>query len=430
MFFRSSFPVATIVLAALLCVESACAQQFALPDDALSASDYALSGQQLLAQGRVAEALLALETALLLNPDLAGAQLDFAQALAQSGQRGAASSAAEQVLRRPDVPHALQVVLRPTVASQPSLDFRVFLQMGQGGETNINSAINAQFLTLQLPNGPVDLPLSDTERPRSASVFKTSIGSLASLALPIGELQLGFNLTNSNPLGIAAFASTSTEASLGYSMPLAPGRLSLQASRQLLSLAHENQFASNGLQLQYDIALASGLPCTLSPRIGAVYQHYPNSLLTDGTFRYVRMQASCLHGVDSSSEALQRPTSETQVSIGMGVDAPKDPTRPGAERQRQEFLLRHERSEPAGLPGQLTAWIRLHATQDAKAYSPLFGALIASTRTVVLGAGYWVPMGSRISLGLELESTRQTSNLGIYTLDNQAIYMGLRWSTP
>ena len=45
----------------------------------------AQKGAQLLAQGRVEEAAVALEKALLLDPNLPGAQLDYAQALALIG---------------------------------------------------------------------------------------------------------------------------------------------------------------------------------------------------------------------------------------------------------------------------------------------------------------------------------------------------------
>ena len=417
-------------MAALLCAGAVCAQANKSPDPSLTAADYALSGQLLLAQGRIAEALLALETALLLNPDLPGAQLDYAQALAESGQGGAARSIASQALGRPDAPPGLKAALLAALTSPPNLQFSAYVQWSQGNESNINNAISAQFLTLQLPNGPVDLPLSDTERPRAAPVRKSQAGAHVSLALPVGELQLGGNLMDRTPRGDEAFATTSTEASIGYSLPLARGRIALQASRQQLKLGRESQFEGRGLQLQYDITMAGGLPCTFSPRIGQVSQQYPNSVLTDGTFSYARLQATCLHGGSAPSAQPQPPAAQTQFAIGLGTDTPQDSTRPGAERQRQELLLRHERSAPVGLPGQLSAWVRWHHTQDSKPYSPLFGSLVASTHAVGVGAGYWVPMGHRISLGVELESTRQASNIGLYAMENQAAYVGLRWFTP
>lgn len=427
---RRSSSVATIALAALLCAGTAYAQPFnsqALP---IGAQDYALIGQQLLAQGRIAEALLALEMALLLNPDLPGVQLDYALALAENGQGSAARSIASQALQRPDVPRALQLALDSVFKRTPKMQLSAYLQMGQGTESNVNNAISAQFLTLQLPNGPVNLPLSDTERPRSASVRKTLVGALASFSVPRGELQIGLNVAYRAPRGEDAFASTSAEASMAYSLPVAGGRLSLQANRQLLLFARDSQFEGSGLQVQYDIQPTAALPCTFSPRMGQVRQHYPNSVLTNGTFRYARLQTTCLHGPVTQPGESQRPAAQTQISIGLGTDAPQDATRPGADRQRHELMLRHERGAPLGLPGELSLWARWHRTQDARPYSPLFGSLVASTHAVGLGAGYWVPVGNRIGLGLELESTLQTSNIGLYGLDNRAIYLGLRWATP
>jgi predicted Zn-dependent protease len=59
----------------------------------------AQKGAQLLAQGRVEEAAIGLEKALLLDPNLPGAQLDYAQALAQIGLKGSASAMLADVLK-------------------------------------------------------------------------------------------------------------------------------------------------------------------------------------------------------------------------------------------------------------------------------------------------------------------------------------------
>ena len=72
----------------------------------------------MLAQGRVEEAAIALEKALLLDPNLPGAQLDYAQALAQIGLKGSARAILADVLKRPDIQPALKSKLAaPTTAS-------------------------------------------------------------------------------------------------------------------------------------------------------------------------------------------------------------------------------------------------------------------------------------------------------------------------
>lgn len=386
------------------------------------------------------EALLALETALLLNPQLAGAQLDYAQALALSGQTGAARDLAGQALQRPDVPPALQTSLqaalnaaqttaagfpapapgRVPVAATPRLLWSAYAQLAYGSESNVNNATSAQFLTLQLPNGPVTLPLADTERPRAAPVRKTQGGLYAALALPLGEAQLAASLADRSPRGedasTPASASSSDELSLAYALPLntrlGAGRVAVQTNRQTLQLARETQFESHGTQLVYDLQLS---PCLVSPRLGQARQRYPTSPLTDGNYRFARLQLSCVSGA-----------AQTLLAAAQGTDTPQDGTRPGGERQRRELLLR--RDQPlAG--GAASLWARWHHTQDAQPYSPLFGQLTSSTATVWVGLGYWVPLGQGVSVGLELEHTRQTSNNALFELSNQAAYLGLRWAT-
>ena len=72
---------------------------------------HAFRGAQLLAQGQIEVAAIALEKALLLNPDLPGAQLDYAQALAQIGLKGSARAILNEVLQRPDIQPQLKTQL-------------------------------------------------------------------------------------------------------------------------------------------------------------------------------------------------------------------------------------------------------------------------------------------------------------------------------
>ena len=77
-------------------------------------------GAQLLAQGRVEEAAVALEKALLLDPNLPGAQLDYAQALAQCGNAPEAQDTQKlgdfllSGMRAPRTVYALNVPIDPS----------------------------------------------------------------------------------------------------------------------------------------------------------------------------------------------------------------------------------------------------------------------------------------------------------------------------
>ena len=126
----------------------------------------AQKGAQLLAQGRVEEAAVALEKALLLDPNLPGAQLDYAQALALIGLKGSARAMLADVLQRPDIQPKLKSKLTgaqnpPSDANQPGLpsewQWSKLAQAALGHETNLNSATFTDSLTLMLSNGPVTI---------------------------------------------------------------------------------------------------------------------------------------------------------------------------------------------------------------------------------------------------------------------------------
>ena len=73
---------------------------------------YALLGQDLLLANRAQEAIEALERSLLLNAEQPGVELDFAQALAMSGDIQSAQALIELILARQDVPDPLRVTLQ------------------------------------------------------------------------------------------------------------------------------------------------------------------------------------------------------------------------------------------------------------------------------------------------------------------------------
>jgi tetratricopeptide (TPR) repeat protein len=134
---------------------------------------HAQRGAQLLAQGKVEEAAVALEKALLLDPNLPGAQLDYAQALALVGLKGSARAMLAEVLQRPDIQPALKAQLEKG-ASQNKLQapatgidlsgalssalrswqWSALAQTALGHETNLNSATYTDSLTPDVVKRP------------------------------------------------------------------------------------------------------------------------------------------------------------------------------------------------------------------------------------------------------------------------------------
>ena len=247
------------------------------------ASCQAQKGSQLLAQGRVEEAAVALEKALLLDPNLPGAQLDYAQALALIGLKGSARAMLADVLKRPDIQPNLKFKLAsaqnaPTQATQPSLasewQWSKLAQAALGHESNLNSATFTDSLTLMLSNGPVTIGLADSAKPISGPATKTLLAiqgntRVGAGLLALGELSVSASLSNKNALqtdsltGLKPERSQTAEAAAKYSLPMIAGA----ASGQWQFSAGGTHFWLGGLSAYSDEAFLERRPAWRVPSL-------------------------------------------------------------------------------------------------------------------------------------------------------------------
>jgi hypothetical protein len=429
-------------------------------------------GAQLLAQGRVEEAAVALEKALLLDPNLPGAQLDYAQALAQIGLKGSARAMLADVLQRQDIQPTLKYKLSSAqtsqvgseqLASQQSASqafsqsqwqWSTLAQAALGHETNLNSATFTDSLTLMLSNGPVTIGLSDTAKPVAGPASKTLLavqGTTRAGAglLALGELSVSASLSNKNALqadkltGIKPERNQTAEALAKYSLPMVAGAASGQwqfsAGGTQFWLGSTSAYSDTGLSVKFNwdqtiepgikgLLNLPGQSCKLSPSLGQTRQTFPLSSSLDGLYSFARMEFLC-----------KAQTSETQVVLGKGADKAQNPGRPGGDKQRLDLLLRHEQwlatpwspfkqVQSGQQGGQLSAWVRYATSSDAQTYSELLGDLKTTTHRADWGVGFWVPLDKSWSAGLNLEATSQRSNNTLFNLKNSGVYAGIRWS--
>ena len=419
----------------------------------------AQKGSQLLAQGKVEEAAVALEKALLLDPNLPGVQLDYAQALALIGLKGSARAMLADVLKRPDIQPSLKFKLAAaqnasTDTAQPSLasgwQWSKLAQAAVGHETNLNSATFTDSLTLMLSNGPVTIGLTDSAKPISGPATKTLLalqGNTRAGAglLALGELSVSASLSNKNALqtdsltGLKPERSQTFEAVAKYSLPMIAGA----ASGQWQLSAGGTHFLLGGLSAYSDTAVSlkfnwdrtfepvpqglmglDGQSCKLAPSLGQTHQTFPLSSSLNGVYAFARMEMLC-----------KAQNQESQVVLGSGSDKAQQVNRPGGDKKRMDLLLRHERL--IALPwspfkqvqtGQLSAWLRYARSADAQIYSELLGDLKTTTHRADWGVGFWAPLDKWWSAGLNLEATSQRSNNTLFNLKNSGVYAGIRWS--
>jgi len=134
----------------------------------LQSSEYfALLGASLLNTERLADALEALERALLLDPGNGGAQIDYAEALFRQGQLFSALELNQQILARDDVPEYLNPMLQQRQNNWRSMtrELSITGDLMAGYDINLNGAPSPDQITLTLSGDSVVLPLSEQYQP-------------------------------------------------------------------------------------------------------------------------------------------------------------------------------------------------------------------------------------------------------------------------
>ncbi len=217
-----------------------------------SAEWLALLGRKLLAQRRFGDAAEHLERALLLDPDQPALQMDFALALAGSGDAESAVQLLGALLTRPDVPADIrpqierarqdaQAALQrsqqdmgarlsasrangsQSAASQapdaPRLRLTTSLRVGH--DSNLLGAPTAPSLQLTVPGGPpIELPLDASNRPRPGSYLRADARLEAGVLLDSGRRwDLAASLLARNSPRVPESDSRQAELVLEHSNP-------------------------------------------------------------------------------------------------------------------------------------------------------------------------------------------------------------------
>jgi tetratricopeptide (TPR) repeat protein len=400
-------------------LQASLAQALSLTAACEQRADYhAHTGSLYLLLGQTAAAATALEKALLLQPDLPGAQLDYAQALAQLGETDTAQQLVRQVTARPDIDPGLRQWLQGAAPDNPAQSggwaWSQLLQTTVGHETNLASATHVNAVTLYLSNGPVLVPLDDSVRPVSGAALKNLLAVQGQHGEGPTMVRVGAALQTRHTAAPTVPDHHMLELSAAYLRALGPGTAQLRWQahqyRQTDRFAYQDQV----LQLHYEVAIPPQ-PCKWGLSLGQIQQQYPGSPNLDGRYNHARLEGTCQHG----------PQIETHWGLGGGQDRAQSPLRPGGHKTRQDWSLRHER--PVG-QATAQAWLRHTYTQDSQPYSPLLGQHLGRTHRIDLGTGLWWPLGGAWSAGFDVESTSQKSSNTLLNIKNLSAYAGVRWS--
>jgi len=359
-------------------------------EDAIAAGVY---GGLLLRSGRIGDALVWLEKALLLNPEQPGVQADYALALAAQGDRFSSKEIAGELLKRDEIPQDLESILS-SLSEVSRWESQVSASAGLGFSTNIDFVPSLDSLDVTFgDDGIASLPLVEAYDPDSAGFFQQSA------AFKSRWTGAGYSVLPS--LRIADRSSAGSSSSDYVSVR---GGLQIidQGFEQGLRLSY-TQVNYGGdqdrgdLRLGYSRRLGMRGSCQLSGSADWLTQSFGPSSINDTRIYQAGFSGECGEGrFWSSSIGFDRPLHDrvggnrTRLSVSGGQQMPVE-------------------------VGVLTVSGGFTRESDAETYSSLLARGAArQITTLEIGATWQLPLSQQVTLSAEAGIIRQSSNIALF----------------
>ena len=402
-----------------------------LPECQRSAAYLSQIGRLFNAQGRYVDALDHLERALMFDPDQVGTKLDYAIALAGSGDMLSAGQLLDTIIAEPELPATMrltlaqakqrlmsQAILPPpaTVDDAPYL-FQLTAGLRAGHDSNLLGSPNLSELTLTFPGEVVVLPLADSNNPRPGAYKRYEV-----------KLEFGYrrdnsdrwdftaNLAQRRSAAVPESDTQQSELAIEYNPSLANGWSPYgTASGVNLTSTGGTQYASHGVSVGLQsAAIATESRGICSARMGAEWQdrHLGSNPILSGRYSGLSALWSCT----SASGG------HWQLNAKAGHDIPVQDDRPGGNQAVASVRA----------AASTNTWfvdIELSRAQDSTGYSPLLddNATRQTTR-VSARLEYQQPLGARLVGTLGAEWASQISNLPLFRVQNWGPYAALRYT--
>jgi hypothetical protein len=409
------------------------------------AAFHAWRGAVLMALGRTIEAVEPLERALMADPDLPGAQLDLAQALALQGDKASAASLLEGLRERVDVPGPLRAAIETQLAAlqtPPGKDdtankswyTRLRLTTLLGADSNLNNAPAGSEITLTLPQGDQTFQLDPSSLARSGGALSAALQWQG--LRPRGE-QLWVAQAELRARKTAERVTSYEQADLSLSWLQAPAAPRQWVAR--LSTSHLRfggvpllQAYRAGIQRQFSpFASAEGgarddallARCKPTAGLEAEHRRYPSSQTLSGLYGGAVIGLTCRPA--NGAAPINDGTSFVNVEVRLGEDRPQDPARAGGVYRRGELRAQMERPVFSG--GQASVQWSTTRQVDTEPYSSLLGNVARTTlRHALQGEASW-PLTGTLFLVSTAEAAWQQSNITAFVSRQRSFYLGLRW---
>jgi tetratricopeptide (TPR) repeat protein len=389
-----------------------------LLDQCLDRADfYAYRGVLFLSLGRVAQAVESLERALLLNPDMPGVQLDYAQALAQGGERRSAGALLSGLLERPDLHPDFRGFLETQRSAllRPRWLYGLRVTSQLGHESNLNSAPSTRFFTLTPTSGDITLELDPASRPRKGAAWLNSLSATGFTDLGAGQAifvlgDIRTRQSRDQTDYLQAEGSVVWRSPTSFALLERGSHLTIRAGASQFDFGGKTLF--QGLRTEIGAEFPTG-DCRIRGGLAREGRSFPDSPANDGSYLGLVVSAHCMQGEHMIS-----------LHLNTGQDRPDRASRPGGEQRRSEVGLGWSRDfDKVGfhLIGAYS-WAR-----DDQPYSPLIanGAIRRLDRYLLRGE-MRVAIDRRWQWVVTVEDSRQSGNITLFGIGSQAFYAGLR----
>jgi hypothetical protein len=391
----------------------------------LRADFFAYQGQLFLMQERFGDALVALERSLLLDPTQLGVQLDYALALAKTGDLVSARVLAQQLLEGKTPPLAVRQMLEAALRDEHSSsvkpktrwEWRGSVQSLIGKETNLNSATTAEAINLILPNGQIALPLDTLSRPRSGTA---SIGTghiIAQTQVDTGQLIFQGDWRERFAFGNSEFSYSQQDASVlwrKYATDAWAGRLAISSYSMGGSLLFEAQSVTAWKEF-------TNKDCNLVTGLEAEQRSYPQDNTQNGIYVSALASTLCIKG-----------QSNYRLAIQAGNDRASQSRRAGGNQRRLDFKASWERQWSWG---RTIAEVVSSQLKDSSPYSDILGGDVRNIQRQNFRVSYIKRLKSEESSNKwggwysvsSVEVLRQESNIVLFDVRGESLYSGLRY---
>jgi hypothetical protein len=417
-----------------------------------SATFHAWRGATLLALGRYDEAVEPLERALLQDPDLPGAQLDLAQALAAQGDSASAVAFLTSLRQRADLPRTIGTaidrqlgglllpdLLRKGAALASDWQSRWQFSTLAGVDSNLNNAPASSEITLTFPQGNITLPLDPSSQPRRGKAF-LGVAQWQGLR-PQGE-SLWVLQAELRARQTAELDTSYQQADLAASWlqaPAAPTQWVGRVATGYLRYAGAGllQATRTSIQYQWDALGATAAAwwpdrfagCRPAASLELEHRRYPSSRALDGVYQGGAFGLLCRGSGQQLTRERNAGSASSQsfysIQARMGDERPIHDERPGGSYRRAELKAQWE--GPLFASGRFGVQWTSTRQIDRQPFSILLGNLPRHTSRHLLQLEASWPVAAGLSVVGSAEAALQRSNLAAFESRQRSLYVGLRW---